>query len=169
MIRHGEPDYSPCEERGFIGHGNDLSALCDKGIKQIKKTAGDERLKNAEIIISSPYTRTMHTSAIISKELELDIKVEIDLHEWLPDKTFKFGSFKEYSQLRDEFDLYRGKYPKDEEKQWEEFESVKKRVKGVLEKYKNYDCVIVVCHAMVMKTVKYKEKYDFGEILEFEI
>jgi hypothetical protein len=33
----------------------------------------------------------MHTSAIISKELELDIKFEIDLHEWLPDKTFKFG------------------------------------------------------------------------------
>jgi broad specificity phosphatase PhoE len=52
----------------------------------------------------------------------------------------------------------------------EDFESVKKRVKGVLEKYiRIMTAFIVVCHAMVMKTVKYKEKYDFGEILEFEI
>ena len=25
LIRHGEPDYSPCEKRGFIGQGHDLA------------------------------------------------------------------------------------------------------------------------------------------------
>lgn len=129
----------------------------------------DERLKDAQIIISSPYTRTLQTAAIISKQLQLDIKVEIDLHEWLPDKTFQYGGVDGYKGLREEYDLYGGKYPDGEEKRWEEFESVKQRVRKALQKYKRYKSIIVTCHGMVMRTIKDKEVYDFGEILEFEI
>ena len=30
LIRHGEPDYSPCDQRGFSGFGRDLAPLAKK-------------------------------------------------------------------------------------------------------------------------------------------
>ena len=49
--------------------------------------AVDARLKTAELIVSSPYTRALQTAAIISRETGLKICIEVDLHEWEPDKT----------------------------------------------------------------------------------
>lgn len=69
LIRHGEPTYKPIDERRFIGHGRDLAPLTENGIKGVKETALDNRLKNCEIIVSSPYTRALQTAAILSKEL----------------------------------------------------------------------------------------------------
>lgn len=53
LIRHGQPDYSLCDERGYIGHGRDLAPLSKEGILQVLSTAVDPRLKDAEIINSS--------------------------------------------------------------------------------------------------------------------
>jgi len=85
FMRHGEFDYTFCDERKFIGHGRDLAPLSDKGIRQAEEAAKDPRLLGAELIISSPYTRALQTAAILSKQLRLDIKVEVDLHEWYKD------------------------------------------------------------------------------------
>lgn len=35
LVRHGEPDYSFCDERGYIGHGRDLAPLSENGIQQL--------------------------------------------------------------------------------------------------------------------------------------
>ena len=32
LVRHGEPDYSDIDERGYIGHGRDLAKLTEKGV-----------------------------------------------------------------------------------------------------------------------------------------
>ncbi len=80
MVRHGEPDYSFVKLRGFIGHGNDLAPLTNKGIEQIKNAAKNSRLVDAEIIISSPYTRALQSAAIISGMLGLNIQVEIKIY-----------------------------------------------------------------------------------------
>ena len=69
LVRHGEPTYKPVDVRKFIGHGRDLAPLTKNGIEGVKKTANDSRLKNCEIIVSSPYTRALQTAAILSKEL----------------------------------------------------------------------------------------------------
>ncbi|EQB87662.1 hypothetical protein M918_08185 [Clostridium sp. BL8] len=90
LIRHGEPDYSDVTERNFKGHGRDLGHLTPAGIEQAKAVAKDERLKGASIIVSSPYTRALQTAAIISKETSLDISIELDIHEWLPDLTYNY-------------------------------------------------------------------------------
>jgi len=73
LIRHGESDYSEKGTKIYRGFGENLAPLTLNGIKQIKKTAQDTRLKSAQIIISSPYTRAVQTAAIISKELQIDI------------------------------------------------------------------------------------------------
>ena len=73
-------------EKGFYGFGRSFAPLSEKGIHQAEMTAIDDRLKSAELIISSPYTRALQTASIISRETGLKICVEVDLREWEPDK-----------------------------------------------------------------------------------
>jgi broad specificity phosphatase PhoE len=168
LIRHGEPTYKPVNERNFIGQGLDLAPLTENGIKGVNKTSKDNRLKDCEIIVSSPYTRALHTAAILSKELGIDIEVDVDLHEWVPDIiNFQHKTSQDCFDLCNDFHLHKGVHPEDEVKVWETTESMKKRMDGVLEKYKNYQRVIVVCHEMVIRTIKYQKDIAYAEIIEY--
>ena len=90
IIRHGEPDYTYGDKHGFIGHGHDLASLKQDKIKYVIETSKDHRLKNAQIIVSSPYTRALQTASIISKETGIDIVIEPDIREWQPDLTYQY-------------------------------------------------------------------------------
>lgn len=162
LVRHGEPTYKPVDERKFIGHGRDLAPLTENGIEGVKKTAKDSRLKNCEIIVSSPYTRALQTAAILSKELGIDLEVDVDLHEWVPD-IINF----QHKTSQDCFDLYNGIPPKDELKVWETAESMKKRIDSVLEKYTRYQKVIVVSHGMLIRTIRDQAEIAHAEIIEY--
>ena len=168
LIRHGEPTYKPVDERKFIGHGRDLAPLTEAGIKGVYETAKDKRLKTCEIIVSSPYTRALQTAAILSKELGIELEVDIDLHEWIPDIiNFQHKTTKDCIDLCKDFELYNGIPPENEIKVWETTENMKRRMNSVLEKYKKYQRVIVVCHGMVIRTVKNQEKIGHAEIIEY--
>ena len=67
FIRHGEPDKTEVDKRGFIGQGRDLAPLTELGVEQAEKVSSDPLLKGAQVIVSSPYTRALQTAAIISK------------------------------------------------------------------------------------------------------
>ena len=73
LIRHGKPDYTYGDTHGFIGQGHDFAPLKEDRIDEVIKTSKDIRLKNAQIIVSSPYTRALKTAIIISKETGLYI------------------------------------------------------------------------------------------------
>ncbi|MGI6462069.1 MAG: histidine phosphatase family protein [Candidatus Scatomorpha sp.] len=88
FIRHGKTDYSERNTKIYQGFGVNLSKLSELGVSQVKEAAKDERLKGADLILSSPYTRALQTAAILSKELGADIVVESDLHEWLANKNY---------------------------------------------------------------------------------
>lgn len=168
LIRHGEPTYKPVDERDFIGHGRDLAPLTKVGINGVKETARDYRLKDCEIIVSSPYTRALQTAAILSKELGIDLEVDIDLHEWIPDIiNFQHKTTQDCIDLCKDFESYNGISPKNEIKVWETAESMERRMNSVLQKYAKYQKVIVVCHGMVIRTVKYQEKIAHAEIIEY--
>lgn len=168
LIRHGEPTYEPIDERKFIGHGRDLAPLTERGIRGVKETAKDDRLRNCDIIVSSPYTRALQTAAILSKELVINLEVDVDLHEWIPDiVNFQHKTTEDCIKLSRDFELHNGVHPENETKVWETTESMKKRMDRVLEKYSKYERVIVVCHDMVIRTIKSKEKIDYAEIAEY--
>lgn len=166
LVRHGQPDYSLCDERGYIGHGRDLAPLSKEGISQALITALDPRLKSADIIVSSPYTRALQTAAIISKKTNIDLIVEMDLHEWIPDLTFQYSGYEECLELIKDFNRHKGIYPKGEIRRWETLNSLKNRVKKVADKYAHYNKVIMVCHGMVIRALTYVEKIAPGEIIE---
>lgn len=166
LIRHGEADYSEMLEKGFFGFGRSFAPLSQKGISQVEATATDERLKSAQFIVSSPYTRALQTAAIISKETGLKICVEIDLHEWEPDKTNQYTTSEEAFELTREFNLYKGVYPKEQCLKWETLAEIRQRMRRAADKYADYDKVIFVGHSMAFRTLTYIEQMNPAEIIE---
>ena len=166
LIRHGQPDYSLIKDKKFQGHGLDLAPLSEEGKNQIKQAAKNPLLKQAEIILSSPYTRALQTAAIISSNLQLPIKVEIDLHEWIPDKTFTYQTKSEMNSLHRDFYRNQGVYPPGNTKKWESLNALQTRVAKVFGKYAGtYKTIIVTCHSMVIKSIAYQRNIDYGELV----
>lgn len=153
LIRHGEPDYTPCDRRGFIGQGRGLAPLTPAGRACAETYAKDPALSGCERLISSPYTRALETAAIFSRAMGLPIEVEVDLHEWLVDKTFQDSTSEESMAAAQEFERYGGRYPLGETRNWETAAEIVARVVPVFDKYLDMGCrkIAVVSHGMVMR------------------
>lgn len=170
LIRHGEPDWGINEQYKLKGHGRDLVPLTDRGIRQVRLAAQDERLKEAEIIISSPYTRALQTAAILSKELGLDIRIEFGLREWQPDLTFEYDSVARLTELGDDYDANQGAYPPGETRLWEPKEEMRNRMEKVINQYLGYKKVIIAGHGMAFRTlVGEVGDIPHASILEYEV
>ena len=141
VMRHGERNDQPCYDRGFIGQGLELAPLTDNGVKQAEEAAKNPLIDGCSIIVSSPYTRCMQTAAIVSRIRNIPLKVEIDLHEWIPDLTFQ-NKKGEAQLFGKDFSLNQGKYPEGERPRWESIDMMEKRLLSVLNKY---TCELKVC------------------------
>ena len=151
VIRHGERDYEPCKQRGFIGQGLELAPLTERGVRQAEEAAANPMLAGAQVILSSPYTRCMQTAAIISRITGIPLTVEIDLHEWIPDLTFQNRA---NEGGESDFAACKGRYPQGEKRNWETIEMMEQRLLGVLDRYTGYDKIILVTHGMLMRQIK---------------
>ncbi len=166
LIRHGEPNYDAVAKIGFFGFGRSFAPLSEKGIKQAESTSKDRRLLDADVIISSPYTRALQTAAIISREVNKPIIIEPELHEWIADKSNTLSSNAEAVKLSNEFNYYKGAYPDNVEMKWETLASVRERMKRVADKYADYNKVIIVGHGMAFRTLTYIEKMAPAQLVE---
>ncbi len=152
LVRHGEPRYDEVLERNYFGMGFDLGKLTERGVLQAEERAKDPILKDAELIIASPYTRALQTAAIISRITQIPLTVENDLHEWMPDTTFKFVL--DASKAHEEYIRYQGVRKEGVVYHWESYEALKKRVLNALKPYVGkHKKIIVVCHGIVMSTL----------------
>lgn len=168
FIRHGEAEWSEIDRRQYRGFGNDLAPLSDIGINTIKNTAKADELKDVDVILASPYTRTTQSAGVLAKELGKDFKVELDLMEWIPDKNFMYTKHSEVVAWRKEYDENDGKHA-DDTQVWEEKESIKNRVISVLKKYDSYSKVAIVTHGMVMNALTGIIKPDCGQIVKYNL
>jgi len=153
FVRHSKADYSACFERGFIGYGLDLAELTDEGIQIAQNVCNNPIFEGAEIIVSSPFTRALHTAAILSRKLNLDLITELDFREHTLDTTQQVGTTEELKALWADSDLHHGKYPSDVAERWEEREALRKRAFDALAKYKEHKKIIVVTHGMFIHMV----------------
>ncbi len=169
LVRHGKTDYSLQNTKIYQGYGVNLSPLSKEGIEQIDITSKDPRLKNADLIISSPYTRALQTAAILSKNLGVDITVETDLHEWIANKNYVYESDEAAINAYREYTENGGEYPKDSNSDWETVFDIRARVLPVLQKYKHLDKVIVACHGTLIQALTGEYIPKNGEIVEFEL
>lgn len=168
LIRHGEPDYSEIDKRKYKGFGNDLAPLTENGIQQVINASKNSILSDVDLIITSPYTRTMHTASILSKGLNVDFKVELDLMEWIPDKTYSYDDYAQVVKWREIFDKNDGKHVSSSDN-WEEKNEIFTRVQNVLKKYTNYSKVIVVTHGIVITTLTGVYKPHCAQIVKYDL
>lgn len=168
FIRHGKTDYSERNKKIYQGFGVNLSPLSAEGVEEIRNACKDKRLCGADVILSSPYTRAVQTAAILSKELQIDIMIETDLHEWLANKHYVYEEDETAETYCHEFFENRGVYPANEDLDWEDKLAIRKRVLPVLEKYRHYSKVIVACHGMLIQSLCNGCHPQNGEIVEFE-
>ncbi len=169
LVRHGEPNYEAVKDLGLVSY---LADLTPKGFSQAKEAALKLKDSGAEIILTSPYTRALQTAYTIKEETNLPIIVEPRLHEWLEDtthrNTLENGYFK---SMYDEFLENKGKKNSNTIFPWEDINTVACRAHSVLEKYRQfgYKKIIVVAHAIVIRTLGYTEQtFPYGTIFEKE-
>ncbi|WP_414840774.1 histidine phosphatase family protein [Enterococcus saccharolyticus] len=76
LIRHGEPDYDQVTEANYKGFGRDLSRLTSEGIKQAQAHAKQPLFNTIELLLVSPYTRTMQTALELTRDKDIPVLVE---------------------------------------------------------------------------------------------
>jgi len=168
LIRHAEPDWSMVREgRPYI---EVLSPLSEDGIRQARELASDPLLGSAEIIISSPYTRALQTSAILSKEMQLPLKVEYDLREWTYCSQTKSTKESIIGAFKEELKRCNSSEPAELAKSGiESMDGVRSRARRVLERYLGYTEVIAVSHGVVIESQSGQDKVGYGGIVEISI
>lgn len=169
LIRHGKTDYSEKGTKVYQGFGTNLAPLSAEGVQEIENTAKDIRLRGANIILSSPYTRALQTAAILSKELHIDIIIETDLHEWVANKNFIYESDEQAKHHYKEFVDSSGVYLNGTDREWEDMQTLNSRCLAVLNKYKQYNKVIVACHGVLIQSVSGGYHPRNGEIVELDL
>lgn len=168
LVRHGEADYEAIRERHWPGKLADLAPLTALGFEQAN--AAGERLAGvgAAKLLSSPFTRTMQTASAVSCRVGLAIEVDLDLHEWLPDDTFRWHDLTEVRALVAQFDSCGGEWPAGERRVWEPLSSVRRRASAALRRaaasVADSGPLIAVCHEMVIRSVTGEIKTRHGEI-----
>lgn len=173
LVRHGEPSYTPCTQRALKGQGRDLAALNEDGIEQIlRETVPKLKGFDAEVILSSPYTRALQSAAVIAGKTGLITRVVHDIHEWIPDLTFNYDSFKALKFIYADFVEHKGdrEHPGVEpsELHWEPLDAFRDRVEAALMPLCSlYACAIVVTHGMVIQSLTGRIA-AYGDVISLE-
>ena len=99
LVRHAEPDYSNPRRWNTLGWGADLAPLTPDGERQAFARAFEILPWNPQVALCSPTTRTMQTALIFRQFIDAPFHVEFDLHEWVPDTSFKWTTYDEVMSL----------------------------------------------------------------------
>lgn len=165
LVRHGEPDYSFLNQANMGNSKPEWAFLSEQGVEQSKLAASDPNLLDADILLSSPYAKTLQTAAIISDEIKLPVQGEVGLHDWVSNKTYASyrAMTKDYKKAMYEF-VNKKNY---ENQEYESLQNVQLRVLQVLRQYLLYQKVIAVTHGGVIFSLT-QEKIPYGGAIELE-
>ena len=168
LIRHGESRLDLAAggnlkgaEMGWAAH---IIPLTEKGISQIENASKSLSTEGPQIVISSPMSRALQSAAILSRILDLPLRVEFDLHEWICGWR---DSMELVEETEAEMLRLGGEWPSGETRDWEPMSSVRDRVSQVLERYQTFQRVVVVCHEMVIFSLTGK-RMGFADFVKLE-
>lgn len=166
LIRHGEPDYTDVTNQHYVGYGRDLGGLTPAGVKMAQQCAQRPELQQVQLILTSPFTRAMATTIEIARQVAVPVTVELDLHEWQPDRT---GTLIENNrQVARAYTQYKRtphSRPADFPYPYETADEVQARVNAVFARYAaHYDYIACVTHGEVMTQLTGQRSFDYCEI-----
>ena len=155
LVRHGEPDYEPIDSRGWLGMAADSAPLTAVGMKQAEELADLLGGIRATYLVSSPYTRALHSAAIIGHRLALGVKVDHDLRDWSPDHTGQWRGVADVRAAQAEFEAYDGEWPDGIQRAWEPLSRVRERALAALARHTSSTDgpVLAITHATVIRAL----------------
>ena len=78
FVRHAEPDYILADEYKMNQIEKNVAPLTKEGRLAAKELQTHHEFLDADLIVSSPYTRALQTASIINQSLELDLEIEFN-------------------------------------------------------------------------------------------
>ena len=108
LVRHGEADYGPINDRGWPGFASELAPLTPDGIAQAVAAADQLAGAGATYLVSAPATRALHTAAVIGHRLALGVRVDFDLREWAADRAGAWRGLADIRAALRDFEAYEG-------------------------------------------------------------
>lgn len=155
LVRHGEADYEPVDSRGLPGIAADTAPLTPVGAKQAQELADLLSGIGATYLVSSPFTRALHSAAIIGHRLALGVRVDYDLRDWLPDHTGSWRGVADVRAAQAELDAYGGEWPEGIQRPWEPLSRVRERARAALGRHtaSTDGPVLAITHAMVIRAL----------------
>ena len=167
LVRHGSVDFDAHPGR-FRGHGFDLVPLTPRGVAEAERLASRMKDDSVDLILSSPMTRALQTAMILSWTLGSRVEVELDLHEWVPDRSQRWADGEVAVTAYQELLECGGEWPSGEERSWEPWSTVRRRVTAVLDRYEGDGNVAVVCHSGVIEALTGVGHTPPGGLVPFE-
>jgi broad specificity phosphatase PhoE len=170
LMRHAETDWTLVNERHLVGAANDLAPLTELGVTQVEAAVQQIRPLGIRLILTSPMTRALQTAALLSRALHLPLGVEFDLHEWVPDRTYRWSTPEEILALIEDMRRHGGEWPVGEARPlWEPMSAVRQRSLAVLTRYSDATYPIaVVTHGGVVESLT-GLTVDLTEIIPYEL
>lgn len=86
LLRHAEPDYAilVSDDRRFAGNRRDFAPLSRDGRETAASVAAAlGATTDAQLVVSSPYTRALETAAHVAAATGAPLRVIPQLHDWL--------------------------------------------------------------------------------------
>ena len=171
FVRHGEPDHMARQIHfpKYEGAKYDLLHLSPLGIDQVRLSISKLRTVKPDLILSSPYTRSLQTAAILSRATDVEIIIEPELHDWLPvqGKPANLSSAL-IEQKAQEFLQFKATGIMPAHRTWETEEEMRERAGRVFAKYRQLPTLIVSTHEAVIRAVIRTEIIPYGALLEFD-
>ena len=164
LVRHGEPDYAPIDSRGWPGMAADSAPLTALGVKQAEELADLLSGIQATYLVSSPFTRALHSAAIIGHRLALGVRVDYDLRDWLPDHTGSWRGVADVRAAHAEFEAYDGEWPEGLQRPWEPLSRGRERARAALARHtaSTDGPVLAITHAMVIRALTGETGTPYG-------
>jgi broad specificity phosphatase PhoE len=166
LVRHGEADYGPINDRGWPGLAAELAPLTETGIAQAVAAADELAGAGATYLVCGPATRVLQTAAVIGHRLALGVRVDFDLREWAPDRTGSWRGLADVKAALRDLESSDGEWPAGSTRPWEPLSDVRDRVTASLDQHISAagGPVIVVTHAMVIGALTGDHETPFGGI-----
>ncbi len=154
FVRHGVPDFTLADERQMTQLEKDYAPLCRERLPALQEKLNHAVFDDADIILSSPYTRTLQTAEILNRHRALPLFVEHDLREWRADKEGGYITLNERDRRWHEYrELLKVGVPMTDPR-YEHVDELKTRAELVLERYRQYRKVVVVSHFNVFEALQ---------------
>ena len=155
LVRHGEPDYETVDSRGLPGLAADTAPLTPEGAKQAQVVADLLSGIGATYLVSSPFTRALHSAAIIGHRLALGVRVDYDLRDWLPESSGFWRGQADVRAAQAELDEYDGEWPEGIRRPWEPLSQVRERALAALARHtaSTDGPVLAITHSMVIRAL----------------